>query len=470
MNYTMKVNLKPSDLLMVYNINTEDGFETYDGVKINTYSEITSCGDDGSIEPISRYTDLLSPVSAVYAPNKDIHDVGIVLPHAGLYTIQFYDGAEYIDSAVKNFRTNNGTNYPINASDLLSSNLDYNAFASESTQMIRDNITSLVDSKIIEKDSFIDQMVVDVMHRLRDANKYRLDNNSYVDYFFEDKSLSMLYSLLEMEHYEEVLSNSDAIRQLEEIAVSDYEEPETLSDQYQIAREGTIDNTRTQSSFITSITDKYNRFIKEFDDKRLARIIKHTNEVYADYDEVNDKVSSYINKAGNRYSASTEVGNYDASFKSVCGDYATALDNVSLHYDDTKSLVGGQYFQADLDTIRDGIKDLITNHLDDTTLYYKYYTNSRSGTSSFDIEHSKVTGSYSCSYETTCYNRFLNPYDCHCKTTVSVSNEGEISESKSCSTCYSGGVMNLVRNNQQAAVTPMELVQRVLVQQIVVDM
>ena len=425
-NYSMKLNLSPSDILVIYNTNTRENTQSYIGTKINTYTDIPSCETEG-ISPINQYKDIIEPVGLTIAPETEIHDVAMILPHAGIYSFKLYDNDTYVDTFVKFFPMNNGSNYPLSGADLLSTNLDYESFSDTVLTNIQNKIPDLVQSKIDEKELFINSIVNDILRITQEGNKYKLDNNLQIDYLndLNDSNASLIYSLLEEDYLEELKKNdspnlltddggdftnfpekidSDVILQFEEVAGALVENPDNIQDQYAVGRYGEITDQRTKPAFLSELQIRLNDFIAPLDTQRLEKVIEYTNDVYSDYEEVKDKVSSYLNKSGTRYSTSTEYGSYSASFKSSCGDYNDALLNVDSQYDATKSLIGGGFFQQDLDLVKEGVKGIITGHLDDQTIQYKYYKNTRSGSSKYDNYHSAISGSYSCSYDCNVYS------------------------------------------------------------------
>lgn len=434
-NYMMKAHLNSSDILVIYNTNTVPSSQSYIGTRINTYVDIPACGTSG-ISPISQYKDILKPVSGVIANNVQVHDVAMVLPHAGVYTFNLYDNDTYVDTFVKYFPMNDGTNYPIDSAQLLATNLDYDSFSDTVLTNIKNKIPDLVDDRIQAHSTLIDDITNQTLNILIEANKYTLDNNSRIDYLdgLENSDASLIYSLLEEDKIETLRQNNaltepiteepdlsnfpekidpDAIKRFEEVVATDEEDPQSDMDQFAVGRLGTIDTQRSDSAYLSSMQSALTTFLAPLDDNRLNKIVTHTNEVYSDFSEVMDVVDSYLNKAGNRYSTSTSYGGYTASFKSACGDYSDALTNVQNHYDEGKSIVGSLY-QADLNNIKGGIQNIITGHLSDQTIRYKYYENTRTGDSKYDNYHSATIGTYSCTYDCNVYSNCATTTDIVC--------------------------------------------------------
>ncbi|WP_188109490.1 conjugal transfer protein TraN [Sulfurimonas indica] len=292
---------------------------------------------------------------------------------------------------------------------------------------VQSKIAELVENKINEKELFINNIVNSVLRIIQEGNKYKLDNNAQIDYLndLNNSDASLIYSLLEEDYLEEMKENnssdlftndggdftnfpqkidSDIILQFEEVAGALVENPDNIQDQYAVGRYGEITDQRTKPAFLSELQTRLDNFIAPLDTQRLDKVVEYTNDVYSDYTEVKDKVSLYLNKSGTRYSTSTEYGSYSASFKSSCGDYSEALGNVDSQYDATKSIIGGNFFQSDLSFIKDGTKSIITGHLGDQTIRYKYYKNTRSGSSKYDNYHSAISGTYSCSYDCNVYS------------------------------------------------------------------
>lgn len=475
-DYTMKAHMKQNDILVLYNTNTRPDYESYIETKINTYTGTQTCGTANNVV-YNSYKNLTNAVDPIVAPDIDIHDVAMILPHAGLYTVELYDNDQFINSFVTYFPLNDGTNYPMTSQNMLDLDFDYSQFTQDINSSIQNKIPTLVENKLktTEIQTNINNATNDILNILIEANKYRLDYNQHIDYLddLENSNASSLYTLLEEDLYEEKLQNntlapsntstdpdfSNYPAKINANKILDYELIKTdssldntanTSQNYAIARLGDIDYQRTQSGFLNTMRQRLSSFLTPLDDSRFNSLIGYTNDVYSDFQEVKDTVSSYLNKSGSRYSTSTSYGSYSASFKSTCGDYQDALNGLDANYDATKSTVGGNYFQSDLNTIKSSTENIVNGHLKNQTVTYKYYTNTRTGTTDYDDRHSAVVGSYSCNYDSTCYDSCASTYDCNCNTTC---DENGKNCSTSCDSCCQGGYVPCTKTESGSCTT-----------------
>jgi len=456
-DYTMQMNLQQNDILVVYDTNSKPTAESFVSTKIDTYYGTNSCEDGGNVLPIHGYKELTKTLEPTLSTGIDIYSASFILPHAGTYQFELFNNNTYLDTIVKYLPVNDGTNYPLVGVDLLSTNLDYNAFSDEFKNKVITAIPSIVDEKIKDYDALIDNTTNNILRILKEANKYQLDEDKHIDYLedLKDSNASLIYSLLEEKLYEEKLSNS-SFSSAASATVGTF--PELIDDKsilkfepvivdttknsfdegiesFEVARISSLDEKRVRTTFLNKIDSRLEILLKDLDDKRLTEVLKQTKDVYDDFQEVEDTVRDYLNKSSSRYSTTTAYGNYEASFKSECGDYQTALDNLETHYKDAESTTSLTYFQDELDTIKNKTRNMIKDHLDDLTITYKYQSNTRDGVSKWDDWHSRVSGSYSCTYDSTCYNSCLTTYDCNCVTTT----DDEGGSSTSCGSCCSGG-------------------------------
>jgi len=475
-DYTMKAHMKQNDILVLYNTNTRPDHESYIETKINTYTGTQTCGTANNVV-YNSYKNLTNAVDPILAPDIDIHDVAMVLPHAGLYTVELYDNDHFINSFVTYFPLNDGTNYPMTSQNMLNLDFDYSQFAQNVKSSIQNKIPTLVEDKLktTKIQTNINNITNDILNILIEANKYRLDYNQHIDYLddLENSNASSLYTLLEEDLYEEKLQNNTLVSsnsltepdfsnyptKINANKILDYElikidnnldNTTNTSQNYAIARLGDIDYQRTQSGFLSTMRQRLSNFLTPLDDSRFNSLIRYTNDVYSDFQEVKDAVSNYLNKSGNRYSTSTSYGSYSASFKSTCGDYQDALDGLDANYDATKSTVGGNYFQSDLNTIKNSTENIVNGHLKNQTVTYKYYNNTRTGTSVYDNYHSAIAGSYSCNYNSTCYKSCATTYKCNCKT---ICDKNGQNCKQSCGSCCQGGYVSCTKTDSGSCYT-----------------
>jgi len=444
-HYYFKIKVNPSDILVEYNINANNNYFSSPEVYYKQYGNGLTCSSD-STNTLANWVKMNN--SSKYAiKSPSIQNMTIFLTYPSLYLFKFYNGNQFIGSFFKNFTFNNGQ-YPLK--DLKTDGTINGNFGSTMNRLYS-NYRNLVINETVNEymglsetkalinnitnsllNTFINRNIDEIYKKEKKFTKYTTEIKDFYDFFALNYALnyftnnSLKDNICEIRYTDSVsrANDNNGANSNDENNISNFNQD--LKDY----KECLLNNASTKDDIENKLNN--NTSINDLDSKRLRKLMELTRKVYSDLTVLEkSNINYYLNKSGTRYNLSNDAGRWSMSFKSSCGDYAEAKLNAEANYNNRFNDITNNHFSTEATGIRNGLISLIDSHMKNITLRYKYKKYKRTGTSKWDKWHSTISGRYSCTYNSTCWNGCATTKKCNC--TINKDNKTV------CETCCVGG-------------------------------
>ena len=459
-HYYFKIGLNPADVLVGYTINARGNHIATPEVYYKQYGGLTC---QKAATPVYAEWKKFINASDYIIKSPSIQNMAIFLTYPSLYLFQFYKDNTLVGSFYKLFPYNSGE-YPLkdlNINGIVESNKAFGQIMNDLYKnkykqlIINDTVNdymNLAETKSLINTltnsllkTFAKRNIDEVYKRAKPFSSYE-DIKDFEDFYFLNYALNYYVQKGKQNNIcaTSLNENITPSNSNDNISLTDDNTKTNFDDTVNAYKECLSTNPNTKKAIINLLNS--DNSLLQLDKQRLDKLIEYTNEVYGDLvNKEKNNINSYLNKSPNRYHLSNDMGSWNMSFKSACGDYAEAKLDASSNYSDGFYPITRNYFNGKALNIANGLIGLIDSHMNNVVLRYKYTVYRRTGVTKWDKWHPAIAGHYSCTYQGQCWSSCAYTYDCNCYT--------DENGNTKCSKCCASGFIPCTRTESGSCYT-----------------